>query len=248
MGFWSTLGSLGGLALAPFTGGASMIPTLMAAGGAAGGLGDALAGGGGPSAVQGVGQTAGSIEAARAKGLVDQARIQQEQDALAQSRAKLALAAPGQEASNSVRGDIVANSKDFNVSGLPSYIHIPQMSGGLRPSMLSQNSRQLGGVMSRNALANQMSGSDVPNLTPLPTSTGLDKVLQGVAGGAGFLSALGKVPGQTPAPVAGGDPNGPGFIQGTGFDPADPTQADPNGLDPALLQWFSQNNVPGGPQ
>jgi hypothetical protein len=42
MGFWSTLGTIGGIAAAPFTGGASMIPTLAAIGGTAGGLADKL--------------------------------------------------------------------------------------------------------------------------------------------------------------------------------------------------------------
>lgn len=185
-----------------------------------------------------VGQTAGSIEAARAKGRVDQAKLQQEQDALQQSRAKLALAAPGQEAGNAVRGDVLANSQDASVGGLPSYIHVGQVSGGLRPSMLSASSRALGANMSRNALANNMSGADVPALTPLPASTGLDTALNATAGTAGFLNALkgtGTGPTGSGAPPSTSDPNGPGFVQGGSFPngiPEDPSQA----IDPALLQ------------
>lgn len=141
-------------------------------------------------------QTAAQIEAGRAGGNVAQAKLQQTQDQLAQNRALLALRAPGIEAGNSVRGDVLANSQDASFSGLPSYIHIPNMQGGLRPSMLSQNSRDLGGVMSRNALAHQMSGDDVPNLTPLPQSNGLDTTLQGIGLGGSFLNALGGLGGK----------------------------------------------------
>lgn len=238
MGFLSTLGN--------FAGGLFGDP----------GLGDQIGGlfGGGDTAGA-VGQTAAQIAAGRAKGRIDQAKLQQEQDALAQARAKLALSAPGQEAGNAVRGDILANGKDATVSGLPSYIHVGQVSGGLRPSMLSSSSRALGANMSRNALANNMNGSDVPNLTPLPASTGLDTGLNAVAGGAGFLNALKGAGGG--ATSGGSDPNGPGFVQGQDYGggeniPSGDAGADPNGIDPSLLEWFKQQSnptglLPGGP-
>lgn len=196
-------------------------------------------------------QTAAAIEAGRASGNVTQAGIQQRQDQLAQNRALLALRAPGIEAGNSVRGDILANSQDAQFSGLPSYIHIPTMSGGLRPSMLSQNSRDLGGSMSRNALAHQLSGDDVPNLTPLPQSNGLDTGLQVAAGAGSFLNALGGLgarPGantNSPQPGNNFPWQGP-TDQGPGWQ-GPINQPDPNqGLNPDELDWWNQQANGGG--
>lgn len=218
-------------------------------------------GGNGPSAASAISTTAGSIEAQRAAALVKQAQLQQEQDQLAQNRALLALRAPGMEASNAARGDVLANSKDVSFTGLPSYIHVPEMSGGLRPSMLSQNSRDLGANMSRNALLNNMSGKDVPNLTPLPTSTGYDTALQGITTGAGFLNALGglRKPSGPTGTQSGGVPYAgagtPGY-PGDGTSPSnsmippsplnvgdlDQSVGGTGGLDPAILEWWKQQS------
>lgn len=195
---------------------------------------DTVSGGNnGPSAAQALGQTAGSIEQQRMNALIKEAELQQAQDRLGLERTtagvgvgnldlaqkKQALAAPGSEAQNSVRGDILANSRDASFSGLPSYIHVPTLSGGLRPSMLSDSSRQLGAKMSRDALTRSMSGADtnfaplptVPNATPLPSATGLDSLLQGVGGASSILGALGSLGGSTsggstPGMQAGGTP------------------------------------------
>jgi hypothetical protein len=214
MGIWTDIGLIGGIAAAPFTGGASMIPLLMAAGGAAGGLGDALSSGGSTSgattAAGNAATVAGIAEAARANALIQQATIQQRQDQLNQLRAQLALAAPGQEAKNAARGDILAGAQDATLSGLPSYLHVPTISGGLRPSLFSGNTRALGANMSRQAMLNNMSGADVPALTPLPQSTALDTGLQAVSLGGGLLNALSPV-------LGGGSPSGAGTSAGTGL-------------------------------
>lgn len=167
--------------------------------------------------------TTGDIEKARALGLISQAQAQQAQDRLNQQRAELALAAPGVEAKNSVIGDALANMQDVTVSGLSPQINVPTFSGGLRPSMLSANSRALGANMSRNALLNNMTGSDVPALTPLPTSNALDSILQGTSLTSGLLNAFTR-PGSTTSTTTGGsDPNT--AYQGTGTPgyPGDPT-------------------------
>jgi hypothetical protein len=193
MGLWADIGMGAGIALAPFTGGASMIPVMMAAGGAMGGLGDAISSGntsGATTAAGNAATVAGSAEAARANALIQQATIQQRQDQLNQLRAQLALAAPSLEAKNAARGDVLANAQDATLSGLPSYLHVPTISGGLRPSLFSGNTRALGANMSRNALLNNMSGADVPALTPLPQSTSVDTALQGLSLGGGLLNAL----------------------------------------------------------
>jgi hypothetical protein len=69
--------------------------------------------------------------------------------------------APGQRASNAVRGDILANAQDATFSGSS---RIPKFSfgGGLRPSMFSDSTRKLGGEMSRQALLDQLDGEDTP--------------------------------------------------------------------------------------
>ncbi len=207
-----------------------------------------------PSTASAVGQTAGSIEQQRMNALINQAKLQQEQDALALQRTnagvnvgnlnlnqqKEALAAPGQLAGQSVRGDILANSQDASFSGLNPKIHVPTMSGGLRPSMLSASTRALGGQMSRNALADSTSGKyttqaplpTVPGATPLPEANAYDKILQGTATGAGFLDALKGIGNGASNPNSG---QIPGDV--TDAESQLPAPADP-GMDPDLAEWF----------
>lgn len=219
----------------------------------------------GPSAANSLSTTAGKIEGGRASALVQQARLQQEQDQLAQLRAKLALEAPGMEAGNAVRGDLLANGQDAQITGLPSYIHKPTITGGLRPSMLSGNTRSLGANMSRQALLHNMTGDDVPNLTPLPESNAYDSVLQGVGTGAGFLDALGgmfhKPATPTTQQAGGGGYNGtgtPGY-PGDATSPDNPMIPKPldvdeidqalggtGGLDPEMLEYWKQQAMGGG--
>src|SRR5262245_26703549 len=139
-----------------------------------------------------IAQLVGGIEKDRAQGLVQSAMLQQRQDELALARAKLALAAPGMEAANAATGDVLANAQDVTFSGLPDYIHVPNIQGGLRPSMFSSASRQLGQNMSAQALRNNQTGADVPDLTALPTSSGFDTFLQALGYGSGFMGILGK--------------------------------------------------------
>jgi hypothetical protein len=146
-------------------------------------------GGYGPSPLSSLSTTAGSVAQQIANGEIAQAKLQQGQDQNQLAREKLALQAPGMEASNSVRGDILANAQDANITP-PAGVTMPTITGGLRPSMFSSNTRQLGGVMSRNALANELAGTDVAPLTPLPSPPTGAGALQGVALGAGFLNAL----------------------------------------------------------
>jgi len=75
-----------------------------------------------------------------------------------------ALAAPGKRAGNAVRGDILANAQDVSIDAP----NIPKtsISGGLRPSMFSANTRELGGLMSQQALDQQRAGD---HFAPLPT-------------------------------------------------------------------------------
>ena len=212
----------GPLIAAPFTGGASLLGL---SAGTAAGLGGALGAAGG--VLSGLGNAApalGGLVAGRQAGREVQTRVQQEQDRLAQglyggqlsaanigtnqqlaganldlNRRQFGLSAPQTRASNAVRGDILANARDFSY-GAPSMIGnipVPSSSGGLRPSIFSQNTRDLGALMSSQALEGQQSGDafsplnfsplpTAPSLTPLPEAGGLDKVLN-TAGTIGSL-------------------------------------------------------------
>ena len=111
------------------------------------------------------------------------------------------LQAPQQRAGNSVRGDTLANLQDAQITGpiTGTKGQIPQLTGGLRPSLLSGNSRQLGQSMSRDALLGQMKGDafnpmppvNIPEITPLPQAGAMSKIAGGLGIAGGLLGALG---------------------------------------------------------
>lgn len=156
-----------------------------------------------------IGDALGGLSRGRQQGRIDETNATQGQDrnALYRYNAQLGQAdmdlkrknytldAPGKRASNSVRGDILANAQDVSI-GLPSTIPQTTISGGLRPSMFSANTRALGGEMSSQALASQQAGdtfSDLPappELTPLPQAGKTDSILNSAAGIASLLSSL----------------------------------------------------------
>jgi len=116
------------------------------------------------------------------------------------------LSAPQSRASNAVRGDILAGVQDVGVSA-PDGVNVTSFSGGLRPSLLSGNSRALGGQMSKEALLDALSGSPTPfnNMpavdlssitgrsapaqTGLPQPSGMDKVMEQIGLWGGLASA-----------------------------------------------------------
>lgn len=130
---------------------------------------------------------------------------------------QFSLDAPGKRASNSVRGDILANAQDAVGSGISPNIPVPTITGGLRPSMFSANTRALGGEMSSQALKSQQAGDQfsplptlpdykagpaAPSLTDVPQAGKLDSILN-VASSIGGL--MGSIPyKRTPQP---GDPD-----------------------------------------
>lgn len=105
------------------------------------------------------------------------------------NQAKFGLEAPGQNAGNSVRGDILANAKDASFSGLPPWLQaqIPTTTGGLRPSMFSDNTRQLGTKMSADALAASKAGPMAINYPTAPTIQAIPdaSLLESIAGSVG---------------------------------------------------------------
>jgi hypothetical protein len=120
---------------------------------------------------------------------------------------QFALSAPGQRAGNAVRGDILANAQDATVSGVSPNIPVPTISGGLRPSMFSADTRALGANMSAQALREQQKGDTfappqalpdwqappaAPTLTATPEASGLDTAL---STGGSILNTAGALGG-----------------------------------------------------
>lgn len=117
------------------------------------------------------------------------------------------LSAPQSRAANSVRGDILANVQDVGFDA-PAGVNVTSFSGGLRPSLLSGNSRALGQQMSKEALLDALSGGgpqpfsalkpmDVssitdrtaPEQTGLPQASAMDRVMENIGLWGGLASA-----------------------------------------------------------
>lgn len=200
MGFLSKLGNIAGLA-------SFAIPAVGPALGM--GLKAATAAGGILGAASKLAPGLAATAAGRAEGRATDATFQQRQDQINQQRygnvlnradtelaqKKYALSAPQSRADNSVRGDVLANVRDFSY-GAPKMvgnIPVPTSTGGRRPSILSDNTRALGALTSSDALKSQQSGDsfapieNVPSLTPLPHAGAFDKVLT-TAGTIGSLA------------------------------------------------------------
>jgi hypothetical protein len=180
-------------------------------------------------------QIAGSYAASKAQGRAAESAINQRQDSGAQnayatdksldlealirgyqaeldkakgqlSEYETRLSAPQSRASNAVRGDILANVQDVGVSA-PDGVNVTSFSGGLRPSLLSGNSRALGAQMSKEALLDALTGSptpfsdmapvdlssitgrSAPAQTPLPQPSGMDRVMEQIGLWGGLASA-----------------------------------------------------------
>lgn len=168
--------------------------------------------------------------------------------------------AGGERASQSVRGDLLANLSDVSLSGLPS--RIPKMSfeGGLRPSVLSGNSRALGAELSRAALLDQMKGDktpfadlpgadfssligrETPGGTALPSGGKLDAILSAInmigGTGAGLYNSQRQ---QIPTPATGGQPTTPTLNPATVGTPVAPP-----GPPPAAQPMLAGRNVVPG--
>jgi hypothetical protein len=118
------------------------------------------------------------------------------------NRQQFQESARGNRASDALRGDLIANMQDANISvpGVPA----ATVTGGLRPSAMSANGRAAGAELNRQAMLAQLdpptyAGGRVltpPPLSEIPKPSGLE-----TAAGAGgsILSILGAL-----APLLGG--------------------------------------------
>jgi hypothetical protein len=105
------------------------------------------------------------------------------------------LNAPNTRAGTAVRGDILSNARDVSIAA-PSGVNVPQISGGLRPSMFSDATRTLGRTITDQALAAQQKGDTFEPLPALPDYTAPTSALPDYA-------APPKAPSLTPLPEAG---------------------------------------------
>jgi hypothetical protein len=138
------------------------------------------------------------------RALVDQYRSELDRAKGVMSEYEMRLDAPGRRASNAVRGDILANVQDVGVNA-PAGVNVTSFSGGLRPSLLSGNSRALGAQMSKEALLDALDGKDptpysdmapmdlssitnrrAPAQTPMQQPSGMDRVMENIAMWAGL--------------------------------------------------------------
>lgn len=81
-------------------------------------------------------------------------------------RKKFALAAPNVRASQAVRGSLLQHMQPVSFSGLPDRIasRMPTMTGGLTPAALGPEAREMGALLSRNAILDELKGDE---FTPL---------------------------------------------------------------------------------
>jgi hypothetical protein len=116
---------------------------------------------------------------------------------------KFALAAPSVRAGQSVRGSIMQNAQPVSLSGLPDRIssRIPTIEGGLSPALFNDNTRALGGEMTRKALIDQLKGDEFApmeatdfskGIMPMPEMEEMERagLLEKILGGAGMAGDI----------------------------------------------------------
>lgn len=188
----AALGGLGAAsAAAPAIGGAIGGGGAGAAGGALGALG------GWGGLIEGGLRAAGGIAQGRAQERLAEAELASRADATRLGAAGFNRQTPGLRASNAVRGDVLSGVQPYALSGEGRNI---SGSGGLSPALLSENTRNLGREMNRQAFLSQMGqgGATDPYATFVPTNAsranGLDTAL-GIAGVVGSaLPLVGGLP------------------------------------------------------
>lgn len=224
MGLISTLAQLGGYAAAPFTGGAS-IPVGQAIAQVAGGLSQGSANQRGAENNQAaernrlLAQLYGTKQNATLNALDAGSREARDQRSQALDERKYALSAPSVRAGQSVRGSIMANAQPVTISGIPSDIHVPTISGGLSPALFNANTRALGDEMTRKALVDQLKGDDFAPMEKTDFKSGIladpkmeayqkAGLLEKILGGIGMVGSVAGAASQFGAKGFGAGGNG----------------------------------------
>lgn len=179
-----------------------------AAGAAGSGAGAATTGAGGTSAAssvpnwlksaQDVGQVLSGLENGRAQGRAMDSFVNNQYANAATNLYNSELTAPQKIAQNAVRGDVLSNARDVAFGGVPSDIPVPTISGGLRPSMFSDTTRQLGKNMTSAAANTPMPTPAPPALPPPQGANGLDTTLNTAALIAGLAPGAANLATQIP--------------------------------------------------
>ncbi len=180
----------GGSGAAAASGGAGVPFTASGAGTVGGDVVGAGAAAGLPNwlkTAQDVGQNLAGLASGRAQGRAMDAFANQNQNRSAVDLYNTELNAPRTIARNAVKGDILSNAQDATISGVSPNIPIPTISGGLRPSMFSDATRQTGRNISTAAANTPIPSPTAPVLPPLPQSNGFDTFLN-TAGTIGGLA------------------------------------------------------------
>lgn len=188
-------GAMGGGAAAPgamtgaeMSAGGLVGPGVTGAGAAGGGLLSTAAKLSGPLSALAGGRQAGREAEAQAQALNDRNRMAGEE---------LNLRAPSMRGQQASQGDVLANAQDFawGPSQMVGNIPVPSSTGGLRPSIHSQNTRDLGQQMAADALRGQRTnGGRVFDVTPLPKAGVGDSILNNAASFTGLLDAFRRPP------------------------------------------------------
>ena len=131
------------------------------------------------------------------------------------SRRNFSLNAPSTRADQSIRGSMMANLQDARVDA-PAHLRRATITGGMRPSVLGDDTRALGREMMAKSLRDQMAGDefeDVPEtdfqggLIPTPEMEGyrepggLESTLSAGGSIGGILSAITELMNQRRQPV-----------------------------------------------
>lgn len=207
---WPVLAAMGGAAAAPLLMGGAAAGAGGAGGAAAGAGGGAAAGGGILGAFKGAlpwiqagSQVLGKVAEGRAQGRREELLANEVANRSALDAARVDLdrreftsRERNRDASRMALGDMLANLQDLNIS-VPG---VPQstITGGLRPSMLSQGTRQGGAELAKQAMLATLQGGPkfdpIPQL-PVPSANGADKAL---GWGSTIGSLLGALPWKRP--------------------------------------------------
>lgn len=95
-------------------------------------------------------------------------REQSDQAGIDLDRRKYALAAPSARSAQAVRGNLLQNIQPVTFEGLPDRIasRMPTMTGGLTPAALGPEARQIGAMIARQAVLDQLKGDAFTPLKP----------------------------------------------------------------------------------
>jgi len=208
--------------------------------------------------VGGLGQVAGGAAGGAAQGRRSEAEIALEQQRLAAQMAQqgaqtelqrrlYTLGAPLQRARAGIVGSGLANVQDVSLQGAWKNPYAQSFTGGMRPSMLTPETRELGTLMSTRALEGQKAGdqfaaypsySQIKQENPIPKAGFWEKAGGLLGLGGNLLGALGQGMGWgrgggTGGGTGGGGSSDEGWADGGTY----PGIGNEGYIDPVTGEW-----------